>query len=85
MQKKTKSILEELDAIYHEKYSHKDQKHLIESRAHHVISSAINLLEQIDKTYPEDSENLTRKLLNSIRDRAPKKFTNTLRRTDDNQ
>lgn len=84
MQKKTKSILEELDSLYQERYSHKDQRHLIESRAAHVIASAINLLEQIEKSYPRDvSENLTRKLLNSIRDRAPTKFTNTLRRTDD--
>ena len=83
MQKKTKSIREELDSIYAEKYSHRDKRHHIESKATHVIASAINLIEQIELNYPDQAENLNRKLLNSIRDKSPKKFTNTLRRTDD--
>jgi hypothetical protein len=81
MQKKTRSLLEELDAMYIER----DQRHVIETRASNVIASAIRLLEQIDETYtPEQAENLRRKLLNAINQRDPEKFTRSVRRTDAN-
>jgi hypothetical protein len=81
MQKKTKSLLEELDAMYIER----DQRHVIETRASNVIASAIRLLEQIDETYaPDQAENLKRKLLNAINQRDPGKFTRTVRKTDAN-
>jgi hypothetical protein len=81
MQKKTRSLLEELDAMYIER----DQRHVIENRASNVIASAIRLFEQIDETYPvEQAENLKRKLLNAINQRDPNKFTRTVRRTDAN-
>jgi hypothetical protein len=81
MQKKTRSLLEELDAMYMER----DHRHVIENRASNVIASAIRLLEQIDETYPVDqAENLKRKLLNAINQRDPGKFTRTVRRTDAN-
>jgi len=83
MQKKTKSILEELDAIYTEKNQNQDRRYIIESRANHVISSAIRLVEQIESDFPPDqAENLTRKLLNAIRDKDVTKFVRTVRRTD---
>ncbi len=81
MQKKTRSLLDELDAMYIER----DQRHVIETRADNIISSAIRLLEQIDSTYtPEQAENLQRKLLNAIKLRDPGKFTRTVRKTDAN-
>jgi hypothetical protein len=81
MQKKTRSLLEELDAMYIER----DQRHVIENRAANVIASAIRLLEQIDENYTSDqAENLKRKLLNAINQRDPAKFTRTVRRTDAN-
>lgn len=81
MQKKTKSILEELDALYIER----DQRHVIENRASNIIASAIRLLEEIDASYsPEVAENLQRKLMNAIRLRDPGKFTRTVRKTDAN-
>ena len=81
MQKKTRSLLEELDAMYIER----DQRHVIETRASNVIASAIRLLEQIDQTYaPEQAENLRRKLLNAINQRDPDKFVRSVRRTDAN-
>jgi hypothetical protein len=81
MQKKTRSLLEELDSMYIER----DQRHVIENRAANIISSAIRLLEQIDSSYsPEDAQNLQRKLLNAINQRDPGKFTRTVRRTDAN-
>jgi hypothetical protein len=81
MQKKTRSLLEELDAMYIER----DQRHVIETRASNVIASAIRLLEQIDEAYtPDQADNLKRKLLNAINQRDPAKFTRTVRRTDAN-
>jgi hypothetical protein len=81
MQKKTRSLLEELDAMYIER----DSRHVIETRASNVIASAIRLLEQIDESYtPEQAENLKRKLLNAINQRDPLKFTRSVRRTDAN-
>jgi len=81
MQKKTRSLLEELDAMYIER----DQRHIIENRAANIIAGAIRLLEQIDESYaPEQAENLKRKLLNAINQRDPGKFTRTVRRTDAN-
>jgi hypothetical protein len=81
MQKKTRSLLEELDAMYIER----DQRHIIENRATNIITSAIRLLEQIDESYSaEDAQNLQRKLLNAINQRDPGKFTRTVRRTDAN-
>ena len=83
MQKKTRSILEELDAIYEEKFHDRDRRYIVESRATNVIASAIRLIEQIEESYPTDqADNLVRKLLNAIRDKDPKKFTRTVRRTD---
>jgi hypothetical protein len=81
MQKKTRSLLEELDSMYIER----DQRHVIENRASNVIASAIRLLEEIDSSYSvEDAQNLQRKLLNAINQRDPGKFTRTVRRTDAN-
>lgn len=83
MQKKTRSILEELDTIYQEHNSDRDRRYIIESRASNVISSAIRLIEQIEQDFsPEQAENLTRKLLNAIRDRDPGKFVRSVRRSD---
>jgi len=81
MQKKTRSLLEELDSLYTER----DQRHVLENRATNIITSAIRLLEQIDEKYtPEQAENLQRKLINAIKLRDPGKFTRTVRRTDEN-
>lgn len=86
MQKRTRSILEELDNIYEENYADRDRRYIIESRASNVLASAIRLVEQIEQSYPADqAENLVRKLLNAIKSKDPKKFTRTMRRTDENK
>ena len=78
MQKKTRSILEELDTLYIER----DRRLLIENRASNVIASAIRLLEQIETEYSaEQAENLTRKLLNAIRTKDAGKFSRSVKRT----
>jgi hypothetical protein len=83
MQKKTKSILEELDTLYEEKYAERDRRYIIETRASNVIASAIRLIEQIESEFaPEQAENLTRKLLNAIRTKDSGKFARSVRKTD---
>lgn len=85
MQKRTRSILEELDSIYQEKYAERDRRYIIESRANHIIAGAIRLVEQIESSYPPDqADNLVRKLLNAIRTKDAGKFVRSVRRTDDN-
>ena len=82
MQKKTRSILEELDGLYIER----DRRLLIESRANNLIAAAIRLIEQIESEYSvEQAENLTRKLLNAIRTKEPGKFARSVRRTHADQ
>jgi hypothetical protein len=78
MQKKTRSLLEELDSLYIER----DRRLLIENRAANVITTAIRLIEQIEAEYsPEQAENLTRKLLNAIRTKDSGKFSRSVKRT----
>lgn len=79
MQKKTRSLLEELDAMYIER----DRKLLIENRAANLITTAIRLMEEIDREFsPEQAENLQRKLLNAIRTKDSSKFARSVRRTN---
>jgi hypothetical protein len=81
MQRQTRSILDELDNLY----ADRDRRLVIESRANNIIASAINLLEQIDQTFPpEQAENLSRKLLNAIRTRDVDRFSKTVRKSDAN-
>ena len=85
MQKRTRSILEELDSLYEEKNSDRDRRYIIESRASNVIASAVRLVEQIEASYdPAQAENLVRKLLNAIRDKDAGKFMRSVKRTDAN-
>ena len=80
MQRKTKSILDELSS----KHISKDKNHLVESRANNIIQSAINIFEQIDNLYTrEAAEDLQRKFVNAIRSRDPKKFARSVRRKDE--
>ena len=51
MQKKTRSLLEELDSLYVERNADRDKRYIIENRASNVIASAIRLLEQIEEAY----------------------------------
>ena len=50
MQKKTRSIFEELDGIYTERYKKlEEREYVVESRASNVIASAVRLMEQIEQ------------------------------------
>ena len=77
MQRRTRSILEELDTFR----SPKDRENLVESRANHVIQGAINLINFIRENYDEaQSEELERRLLNSIRAQDSSKFSRGVKR-----
>ncbi len=77
MQKKTRSLLDELDIFV----SKRDNNSLVENRANNVIKSAINLLQHIRENYDaETAANLEKRLLNSIRTGEPEKFTRGIRR-----
>jgi hypothetical protein len=80
MQKKTRSLLEELEIIG----NNRDTTHIIESRAHNIITSAINLLEMINKHYDtEKAAILERKLLNAIKSRDQDRFSRSIRKSDE--
>lgn len=82
MKRLTKSLLEELNAIHEKKHS----EAAIESRATHVIDSAINLLNLIKETYsPDQAYELERRLINSIKGSDPSKFVRSIRKLRDNK
>lgn len=77
MQRKTRSLLEELDTLR----LHKDRENLVESRANHVITGAINLIQFIRENYDAaQAEELERRLLNSIRAQDSSKFSRGVKR-----
>lgn len=77
MQKKTRSLLEELEAIG----NNRDMTHVIENRAHNIITSAINLIELINKHYDKDtSDLLEKKLLSAIKGRDQARFAKSIRK-----
>lgn len=77
MQKKTRSLLDELDRIS----INKERETVLESRATHIIQGAINLINLIRETYDADTAaELERRLVNSIRGQDPAKFVRGLRK-----
>ncbi len=77
MRKQTRSILDELSVMV----PSRDKSLVIESRANHIINSAINLLQMIRENYPEQqAEELERRLINSIRGSDPAKFSRGLKK-----
>ena len=82
MKRSTKSLLEELNSITFKK----NNEAVIESRATHVIDSAINLLSLIKENFsPEQAYELERRLINSIKGGDPSKFTRGIRKLRDNK
>ena len=80
MQKRTRSILTELDELL----THKDKDNLLESRANNIINGAINLIKYIRENYDaEAAGELERRLLNAIKGQDPAKFTRGIRKLKD--
>lgn len=71
MQKKTRSILEELSSVR----VNKDPENFVESRASHIIDSAINLINFIRENFDQETAYLLEKKFNSaIKNLDPDKF-----------
>lgn len=82
MKRRTRSILDEITNIVPEN----DRASVIESRAVHIITSAVNLINLIRESYDsETAAELERRLLNSIRGQDSSKFMRGIRRTDKNE
>jgi len=80
VQKRTRSILTELDELL----THKDKDNLLESRANNIINGAINLIKYIRENYEaEQALELERRLLNAIKGQDPSKFTRGIRKIKD--
>lgn len=80
MQKRTRSILTELDELL----THKDKENLLENRANNIINGAINLINYIRENYDtETAGELERRLINAIRGQDPNKFTRGIRKLKD--
>jgi hypothetical protein len=75
--KKARSILEELNQISVDR----DRNHVVSNRGEHVINSAINLIEQIEEHYNEQTaKDLTNRLINSIRGKDANKFSRGIKK-----
>jgi hypothetical protein len=77
MQRKTRSLLEELESLG----NNRDLSHIIENRAHNIITSAINLIDLINTQYDgEKAQILERKLLSAIKSKDSDRFSKSLRK-----
>lgn len=75
--RKSRSILEELNSISVDR----NKDFVVENRGEHVINSAINLIEQIEKNYDEKiAKDLTNRLINSIRGKDANKFSRGIKK-----
>ena len=69
------SIMESLNRYIPEE----SREDAYEMRAQHIISSAINLLETLEREYnDEDFEQLKKRFISSIRGQDPKRFTRSI-------
>lgn len=74
---KARSILEELNQISVDR----DRNHVTSNRGEHVITSAINLIEQIELHYDnKTAKDLTNRLINSIRGKDVNKFSRGIKK-----
>ena len=82
MQKQTRSIVDELASIG----ADRDRSRLIGSRASNVIASEINLRTYIRENYDATTaDELERRLLSSIKNQDPSKFTRRVRGLQENK
>lgn len=77
MKKQTRSILNELQSFL----PAQSKEIVIGNRASHIIESAINLFELIDRNYsPEQAEELKKRMFSSIKNSDPKRFEKTIKK-----
>ena len=82
MQKHTKSILDELTNISFKK----DKENVVESRASHIIESAIRLMSYIRENFdPETAYKLEKRFHSSIKNMDSNKFASGVARIKENK
>lgn len=82
MEKRTKSLLEEINSIAPKR----DRDHLLESRGQNAISSVINLLEMIENEYDaEIAQDLQKRIVLSIKNRDASRFVRGIKKIRDNK
>lgn len=80
--RKSKSILQEINSFVPEK----NKEDLIESRAQHVISSAIFLMEMIENHYSaEEADQLYKRFFSSIKGQDPRRFSRAIKRIQESK
>lgn len=81
MEKRTKSLLEEINSISPKR----DKTQLIESRGTNALGAIINLLEMIDSNYDtETAEDFQKRVLLSIKSRDNTRFLRGIKKLRDN-
>ena len=71
MDKPRKSLFEELNSLAYTN----ERERFAEQKAEHIISGAINLLEFINREFDDEiASDLSKRLVNSIRSKDPRKF-----------
>ena len=82
MQKQTKSLLEELSNISFAK----DKENVVESRASHILDSAIRLLTYIKENFePETAYKLEKRFHSAIKNMDASKFSKGVARIKENK
>jgi hypothetical protein len=82
MQKKTRSLLDELTNVSFAK----DKENVVESRASHIIDSAIRLISYIKENFdPETAYKLEKRFHSSIKNMDSNKFTKGVARIKENK
>ena len=82
MQKQTKSILDELTNISFKK----DKENVVESRASHILESAIRLMHYIREIFDQDTAyKLEKRFHSAIKNMDPSKFSKGIARVKENQ
>lgn len=77
MKKRTRSLLEEINSLAPKK----SKDAILESRGSNAISSVINVLDLIENHYDtEVAQDLTKRLMLSIKNRDPERFNRGVRK-----
>ncbi len=77
LRQSSRSILEELNRAV----PSKKKEHVVESRGHHIISSAVHFLQVLTENYSEEeAEQITRRFLSAIKGQDPQRFIRAVRK-----
>ena len=80
MKKNTRSILEEISRVV----PSTDINSIVEARANHVITSAINITKMIYESYDEEvADDLVKRFVNSIKTQDLRKFERGIKKLNE--